>query len=147
MTSIFPQWIQDLNTGVSFIGFGITIYVLIEVRSIKNSFLRKARLPEVIRDLSKAGSALSSTLSGGVSQRNESHCQIKIAASLIKSTIRILPKEEKEEIVRVYSKLATAASDINYPRLSNEDALWDLYSDIQSAISSMKQLVKNLKWE
>ncbi|WP_218673443.1 hypothetical protein [Chromobacterium haemolyticum] len=147
MASTFPQWAQDLNTGLSFISSIVTIYVLIEVKSIKNSFLRKARLPEIIRDLSKAGSILSSTLNDLPAQRNAFHCQIKIAASLIQSTIKILPKEEKKEIERVHSKLAIAASDFNHPRLSHADALWDLYSDIQSTISSMRQLVKNVKWE
>jgi hypothetical protein len=147
LSSYFPQWAQDLNTGLSFIGFLITLYVLLEVKSIKNSFLRRARLPEVVKELSKVGSTLSSNLGQWPSQRNEVHCQIKVAASLLKSATKLLPKEEKKEVLQTQKKLKNAADDFNQPRFMQVDAVWDLYSDIQSAITSMNQLSKNIKWE
>lgn len=147
MQSIFPQWAQDINTGLSLLGFCITLYVLFEVKYIKNSFLRRARLPEVIKELSKAGSTLNTCLAQWPLQRNEAHCQIKVAASLMKSAIKMLPKEEKKEITRTHEKLTKAATEFNQAQFAQADAVWDLYSDIQSTITSMNQLSKNIKWE
>ncbi len=147
LQSFFPQWAQDLNTGVSFIGFMITLYVLIEVKYIKNSFLRRARLPEVAKELSQVGSKLSNSLGQWPAQRNEAHCQIKVAASLLKSVAKMLPNEEKKEIIQTQKKLIAAANNFNQPQFVLVDSVWDLYSDIQSAITSMNQLSKNIKWE
>lgn len=147
LASIFPQWIQDLNTGLSLVGFFVTIYVLVEVRRIKCAFLARARLPDLIKELSKAGSALSSHLSEWDSQRNEARGQIKIAATLIKSALPMLPKSEKIELTRIQKKLVEAAQHFSEERRSSVEAGWDLYSDIQSCITSLNQVTKNMKWE
>jgi hypothetical protein len=98
VTSIFPQWAQDLNTSLSFIGFAITVYVLVEVKRIKASFLARARLPELIRELSRVGSALNGNLGQWPGQRNEARGQIKIAATVLKATLAIVPGPERKEL-------------------------------------------------
>lgn len=147
LATIFPQWIQDLNTGLSLIGFFVTIYVLVEVRRIKSAFLARARLPDLIKELSKAGSALNSHLGQWDSQRNEARGQIKIAATLIKSTLTMVPKPERTELERIQKKLVDAAQQFSDQGHSNVEAAWDLYSDIQSCITSLNQVTKNMKWE
>jgi hypothetical protein len=147
LATIFPQWIQDLNTGFSLIGFFVTIYVLVEVRRIKSAFLARARLPDLIKELSKAGSALNSHLGQWDSRRNEARGQIKIAATLIKSTLSMLPKPERTELERIQKKLVDAGQHFSDQRHSNVEAAWDLYSDIQSCITSLNQVTKNMKWE
>ena len=147
VASIFPQWAQDLSTGFSLIGFFITAYVLVEVRRIKSAFLARARLPDLIKELSKAGSALNIHLGQWEKQRNEARGQIKIAAALIKSALTMLPKPEKSELELIHKKLVDAAQHFSDEEYSNIDAGWDLYSDIQSCITSMNQVTKNMKWE
>jgi hypothetical protein len=147
VASIFPQWAQDLSTGLSLIGFFITVYVLVEVRRIKSAFLARARLPDLIKELSKAGSALNTHLGQWEKQRNEARGQIKIAAALIKSALVMLPKPEKIALTLIHKKLVDAAQDFPDEKYSNIDAGWDLYSDIQSCITSLNQVTKNMKWE
>lgn len=147
VVSIFPQWVQDLNTGFSLIGFFVTVYVLVEVRRIKSAFLARARLPDLIKELSKAGSILSSHLGQWDTKRNEARGQIKIAATLIKSTLVMLPKPEKGELERIQKKLVDAAQHFSDEKYLNVEVAWDLYSDIQSCITSLNQVTKNMKWE
>lgn len=147
LATIFPQWIQDLNTSFSLIGFFVTIYVLVEVRRIRSAFLARARLPDLIKELSKAGSALNSHLGQWESQKNEARGQIKIAATLIQATLTMLPKPEKTEMERIQKKLVDATQHFPDERHSNVEAAWDLYSDIQSCITSLNQVTKNMKWE
>lgn len=147
MPSVFPQWAQDINTGLGVFGFLITVYVMIEVRSIKRSFLSRARLPELVRDLEKAGSALNASLDGWPLRRNDARSQIKIAASLLHSATSILPKEERRIASAANEKLRAAAERFDRPEFEQADPVWDLYSDVQSTITSLKQVSKNLKWE
>lgn len=147
MPSAIPQWIQDMNTGLSLLGFGITLYVLFEVKFIKNTFLSRARLPELIRDLEKAGSVLNGQLGQWPSQRNEALCQIKVAASLLKSASAMVPKTEREELLKTHKKLTDAAQSFSSQQGISIDFVWDLYSDIQSDIASMTQVSKNNRWE
>lgn len=147
MESVFPQWVQDINTGLSILGFAVTLFVLFEVKYIKNSFLSRARLPEVIKDLEKAGSILNGNLGQWPIQYNEARCQIKIAAVLMKSASKMLPANERKELLRTHKKLITAVQNFSQQQYTNVEAVWDLYSDIQSSIASITQVSKNNRWE
>lgn len=147
MPSVIPQWIQDVNTGLSLLGFAITLYVLFEVKFIKDTFLLRVRLPELIRDLTKAGSTLNGHLGEWPAQRNEALCQIKVAASLLKSASIMVPKTEKNELLQTQMKLTGAAQSFVSGEDISTDLIWDLYSDIQSSIASMNQIAKNNRWE
>lgn len=147
LTSAFPQWVQDLNTGLSLIGFFITLYVLYEVKNIKCAFLARARLPELIKELSKAGSALNASLADWPTKRNEARGQVKIAATLLKSSFGMLPKPEKNELTQIQLKLVDAARTFSNQEYDRVEVAWDIYSDIQSSITSLNQVAKNMKWE
>lgn len=147
MESIFPQWAQDLNTGLSFLGFLITAYTLYEVTRIKASFLAKVRLPDIIKELTKTGSTLNATLITWPQKRNEAISQIKISATLLKSAIPMLSGVEKKEISRIEKRLALAAKKFTNPSYPNTEEAWDIYSDIQSCLTSLTQVSKNMKWE
>lgn len=146
MGSIFPQWIQDINTGLSILGFFITIYVLIEVRHIKSAFLARARLPDLIKELSKTGSALNSDLDNWEHQKNKARSQIKVAATLIQSALAMLPKQERTAVARLQKKMLNATQHFSDEKYLTLDIAWDLYSDIQSCITTLSQVSKNMKW-
>lgn len=147
LVSIFPQWAQDLNTGLSFLGFLITAYTLYEVTRIKVSFLARARLPDIIKELSEKGSALNSILGAWPEKKNEARSHIKVSATLLKSALPMLGKEEKAEISKIHEKLFSAAKCFSDPNYPNTDEAWDIYSDIQSCITTLTQVSKNMKWE
>ncbi len=147
MASVIPQWLQDVNIGLSLLGFVITLYVLFEIKLIKNTFLSRARLPEIIRELTKAGSMLNSQLAQWPAQHNDALSQIKVAASLLKAASALVPNAEKQELLQTHKKLTEAAQSSARGLQISTTLIWDLYSDIQSSISNMTQISKNNKWE
>lgn len=147
MESYFPQWAQDLNSSLSFIGFLITAYTLYEVKRIKSSFLARARLPDIIKELGKAGSALSTILGTWPNQRNDARSHIKVSATLIKSALPMLTGTNKKELSKIQERLSRAAIGFSNPVFPNTDEAWDIYSDIQSCITTLTQVSKNMKWD
>ena len=147
MNSFFPQWLQDINTALGLIGFVITVVVMIQVGTIKRSFRSRARLPEIITELEQSGSALNKALDGWPARRNDAQSHIKIAASLIQSTLQFVPNPTKKQGKLIHKKLETAAKTFMEKKYDSAGAVWDLYSDIQSVIVSLNQATRNLNWE
>lgn len=147
MNSVFPQWLQDINIALGLIGFVITLVVMIQVGTIKRSFRSRARLPEIITELEKSGSALNKALDGWPARRNDAQSHIKIAASLIQSTLQFVPNPTKKQAKLTHKKLETAAKTFTESKYDSAGAVWDLYSDIQSVIVSLNQATRNLNWE
>lgn len=145
-TSIFPQWLHDLNLVLGVIGFAITVIVMWQVSAIKRSFRSRARLPEVIRDLEKAGSGLSVTLENWPNKRHLARSHIKVVASLLEASMHLVPNPTRKLTANVQKKLSVAARQFDENEFDDPSQVWDLYSDIQSAIASMSQITQNLKW-
>ncbi|MCX8516796.1 MAG: hypothetical protein ORN29_01750 [Rhodoferax sp.] len=147
LASFFPQWAQDLNTGLSFVGFLITAYTLYEIKRIKASFMARARLPDIIKELGKNGSSLNTILGTWPSQRNEARSHIRVSATLLNSALPMLEGADKKELSKIQEKLSSAAKGFSDPDYPNHDEAWDIYADIQSCITIITQVSKNMKWE
>lgn len=147
MGCIIWQWVQDIDTLLSLFSFFVTLYVLYEVHEIKKTFFTRARLPEYLEELKSSGSKLSVSLDQWPTQRHAAHEQIKISVTLLTSSRSVLPKEEKIEIDKIIKKLNTAKVEFHLQKYDDVNNVWDLYSDIQLAITSMTQLLKNIKWK
>lgn len=145
--NIVWQWIQDIDTLLSLLSFFVTLYVWWAVREIKNTFFTRARLPEYLKDLEMARSALSVSLDQWPTQRHTAHEQIKICVAILVSSRSILPKEEKTEINKIIDKLNVATVEFLSQKYDDVKNVWDLYSDIQFGITSMSQLSKNIRWK
>ena len=146
MPSILPQWLQDLNTALGIAGFVITVIVMLQVSGIKRSFRSRARLPEIVKDLEKAGSSLNATLAAWPAQKNDARSHIKIAATLLESAIRLLPRADRSPIKRLADRISTSAKDFTSTKYDNPNEAWDIYSDIQSSITHLNQSVRSLNW-
>jgi hypothetical protein len=117
---------------------------MFQVRIIKKSFLTKARMPDIIKELTKVTSDLNKTLGGWPLQKQEAHLHIKVAISLLTSTRPLLEKNGRLEINRIHSKLSSASANFS---MVNVNVAWDLYSDLQSVLMIIKQHSQNMKWE
>lgn len=146
MPSIFPQWLQDLNTALGIVGFVITVVVMLQVSAIKRSFRSRARLPEIVTDLEQAGSSLNATLAAWPAKKNDARSHIKVAASLLQAAVRLLPREERAPIKMLEKRISSSAKDFDSSRFENPNEAWDIYSDIQSSITHLNQSVRSLNW-
>jgi len=129
------------------VGFFITLIVMYQVREIRATFRARARLPQINKELQKAGSALNTSLNNWPVSKNTGHGQIKVASSLIDDAITFIPRASRKKIVEINGKLSKAVHEFSQARYDTPDAVWDLYSDIQVAITSLNQIEKNLNWE
>jgi hypothetical protein len=129
------------------VGFFITLVVMFQVRSIRLTFRARARLPQIGKELQKAGSALSASLDNWPARKNDGHERIKVASSLIEDAIPFVPRANRRKMAQINKKLTVAARDFPDIRYDSPDAVWDLYSDIQVVITRLNQVEKNLNWE
>lgn len=147
LNSVFPMWLQDLNTGLGIVGFVITVIVMIQVASIKRSFRSRARLPEVVKELQKAGSALSTNLDGWPARKNDALMQVKVASVLVRNAIPLVAGDTKKQLKAIHKKFLAAADTFDDPKYQSLDAAWDLYSDVQQVITNLSQSIRTLKWD
>lgn len=147
METFIPQVVQDINTIMGIVGFFITLVVMFQVGSIRTTFRARARLPQINKDLRKAGSSLNESLAGWPTRKNIGHQQIKVASSLIDDALPFIPRASRRRIKLINKKLIKAARDFSELRYDSPNSVWDLYSDIQVVITSLNQVEKNLNWE
>lgn len=140
--SVFPQWAQDINTGLSFLGFCLTLYVTFQVWSIRRQYMARGRLPDLISELEKKGSGLNAHLSAWPQKQNEFALDVKVSVVLLTTARKLLPRSEAATVREVEAKLGDAASRA----LTDKDA-WELYGEIQRAIANLQQVSKNLNWK
>lgn len=150
MNSIFPQWIVDLATVATFVGFIITIAVLFQVRSIKNTFKNKARLPEIKKELSACTTKISRSLNDWSNSKNNIHEEFSKCAALLDNLknkldgdSQLLVKTMRERLVR--TKLLRRAQSII--EIENKDQAWALYSELSRVNTHLDQVIKDMKWE
>lgn len=144
--SFIHPWIQDINTILGMVGFCITIVVWLQVGTIKKSFKSKALLPDIVSDIEKRGSALNISINDWPKSRNEVKATIKAVDSLLNTALQFLVSPEKNEIKRIKKQINTAIKKFDTQKYKEIDAIWDVYTDIQSAIINLKQNSKTMQW-
>lgn len=147
--SFLPQWIIDISSISSIFGLVVTIFLFIEARNIHNSFLRRARLPEITKDLAKETSDLCKTMANWSTDNKpalEILAKIKGLLEYIKPKV---PSEEKKKINNLLKNFYPKKHMIFNSNLSDisENSAWDIYRDLNTIITSLQQLIKDSKWD
>jgi len=146
---MLPQWIQNLSIVFSLIGFVVTCFLLIEARDIKNSFLRKARIPEIVTELTDVSIKLARNLRKWDSESNLALARLEISKSLLESIEKKLPNHEKKKVANLIGKLNVKKWFFFKVPISvlEKDQAWDLYTELSGVITSLTQLEKDSKWD
>ncbi len=147
-----PDWLTDINkigSISSIVGLIVTVFLFAEARRIKNSFLRRARLPEVNRELIKLSSNLSDRLKDWENSKTlaiETFSQIKALLENIKPK---LPSEEKKKVAEYLQQLHPKKYFIYDSSLSDltEDDGWDRYTELSGLVTTLQQLAKDSRWD
>lgn len=143
------EWFSFAGSIASIFGLFVTCFLLWEARKIRTSFLRRARLPEIIKDLSVANSKISKHLKSWDEESREGTHQLLIAKELIASLKPKLPDVEKKKCSAYIQKLTPKkwfffyADDLKI----NEKKAWDLYSNLSGLITTLEQLQKDSRWD
>ena len=145
--SHIPAWIQDLSSILGIAGFVITVVVALHVSAIRRSFKSRARLPQITKDLQKIGTALNGNLNAWPQHKNDARAQLKVAATLIKAAIPLVPRADRPSLKDVLKKLLVSIKDLSQSKYDSPDIAWDIYSDIQLSITHLNQSMRNQIWE
>ncbi|SEN35734.1 hypothetical protein [Nitrosomonas marina] len=140
---------SDLAIASSIIGLGVTVFLFFEARAIKNSFLRRARLPEVLEELVQANRKISKHLKNWEAEYREGLEQFSIAKSLLDNVQQKLPEPEKKKVAVYLRSLETRKFWVLKKPIitATEDEAWELYTGLSGLITSLKQLQKDSKWD
>jgi hypothetical protein len=143
-----PNWLNYIAAACSIIGAGLALLVYFEVRGIRKSYLRRARLPELVRDLGKASSTLSKALKNWPCERRLGVNQIHIAVNLLRNAGGKVPEGERKRIHAAITKLCERRlfrmEPVNDATL---DQAWSYYNELSAVITVLEQLVKDTKWD
>ncbi|EON6315223.1 hypothetical protein ACDP46_003501 [Vibrio cholerae] len=142
MNSNLPIWVTDMAAILSIVGFVVTCFLLWEARKIRNSFMRKARIPEIVEDLDEISKELFSHLKQFGEENRNALQKIQNAKGLLES---VLPKMDNGHHKKI-NEFVTLASSADADTLT-EDLCWDIYSQLSSLVTYFKQLAKDSKWE
>lgn len=135
---------------ISLIGFAITVWVLLETRSLKKTFLAKARTPEIKQSFEKARKSLQSNLGSGKwpEQRHLVFEDLIKIRSGISNAIQMLPSDKSTRLL--HNKLK-GKRVILLKRLTittfNLDETWEVHAELSGVIAYLEQLERNLRWK
>ena len=147
--SLFPQWFIDLATLTTVVGFFFTIWLLFEAKKIRNSFLRRARLPQITKKLSEVSKSLSSHLKNWTNEEREAIQQLSISRALLENVLPKLPEQEQKKC-NAYIKKLTPKKWIFFNRdlpVLTEDSAWNLYTELSALTTTLIELEKDSKWD
>jgi len=147
-----PEWLTDLNkigSISSILGLIVTIFLFVEARKIRNSFLRRARLPEVNKELAKATSNVSDQLKNWSKDKTPALEAFSNVKALLENIKPKLPSEEKNKVNDYLSRLQPKKYLFVNTSLSElgEDSAWELYTELSGLVTSLQQLAKDSKWD
>lgn len=146
-----PEWLSNINTVgsvASILGLVVTIFLFIEARSIQKSFLRRARLPELNKDLAKATSEISVHIKSWESNKEpvlERFSQVK---ALLENIKKKLPEDERKMVEKYLIKLRPKRFLLQNREISelNREKAFQLYSELNGLLTSLRELAKDNTW-
>ena len=149
MNSDWPIWFTNVASASSVLALLVTGYVLWEVRRIRSSFLRRARLPEVTTKLAKATSDLSKNLATWTVSEKPALKNFADARGLLQNLAPKLPSGEQKMVTAFLNRLQPMTVLIVRAKLSDidEEKAWALYTDLSTVVTRLEQLIKDSKWE
>lgn len=133
----------------SILGLLVTIFLYVEARAIRASFLRRARLPEVNKELTKLSSQISNQLKNWSADKGPVLESFAKAKAILESTKPKLPAEKQIKVENIIKKLSPKKYYIFNVSLSEltEILAWDIYTELSGVIMHLDQLSKDSKWD
>jgi hypothetical protein len=147
-----PEWLTDLNkigSISSIIGLIVTIFLFVEARKIRDSFLRKARLPEINKELLKVFSKVSGQLNNWGTDRNPALEAFSNVKALLENIKPKLPSKERKKVGDYLNQLQPKKYLFIRSSISelDKDAAWELYTELSGLMTTLQQLAKDSKWD
>jgi hypothetical protein len=147
---VVPEWVGLAADVASIAGLTITILVWRQVRSIKRSFVLRARIPEILIALKSINANL---LNGFGAPGEPSRDPRADLARLHAVLVNLLQKVERPQRALVKAlqdeiREGNRLTALNLPLLQgiSRDAIWQVYFGVEGLLESLKQVTKDNKW-
>lgn len=149
MESYLPSWLQDLETALSLLGFVITLLLFHEAYKLRLSFLRRARIPEMIEELKAKSQIMSKNINDWNNQHRSFIEQALIIKGILENLKEKLVSSEKKKVIKFLDMLKPKKWFIFDKKLTElkEDEAWIIYAELSSVITSLVQHEKDSKWD
>jgi hypothetical protein len=132
--------ISYIGSVASVLGVFISIYLLWALKRIKNHFLLKVRIPELIDSLSDYANNLSNALQKHDQKIKEIEEILNKCEPVLKNLHLKVSGLAKRETKTLLKKMKKRKKPVN------KDAAYDLYDNIQALIQTLKELKKDINW-
>jgi hypothetical protein len=147
---VIPDWVNWLAAISSIAGLGISCWVLYEARSIRNSFVLRGRLPDLLRALQASGRNLSTSLGNWPQVQNDALAELERIRSMFMTIEGKLSRIDRARCASVLRKMQPHRPWLGRRKVlrdltSNE--VWDLYTEILGVTEWLRQHEKDLRWK
>jgi hypothetical protein len=133
---------DDIANVASILSLLLTIYVLYTVRKIKNYYVFKARVPELVNQISDHASKLALFHNDYENSRE----QILLELGKAEVTLSSLKKKVDRKTRRLITTAITTVQSYNrYTR--DKDQLWKIYIDLQKVVQEVINVQGDREWE
>lgn len=131
-------WLADV---ASLIGLALTIFVAVSVRRIKNFYVLRARVPDLMKQVGEAASELARLQP----QAGASHQEI----DLVFVKIEVLLKSLRKKVGRNFRTSIDQVSGgmAGYQKTRNAETLWPVYVSIQKLSAELSEHEQDLTWD
>lgn len=145
-----PLWLSFLADVLSFVGFLLTIRLLILTKKIRKEFQSKARIPELRKTLVATVKSLTTLLQDWQRNRNQivvalTTCQPVLESLKVKLS-RSQSSSSRNLLKALRAKRRNWLGFQTHHEHSEED-VWRIFAELQGVIASLEQLEKDAKWE
>jgi hypothetical protein len=130
-----------IGFGITLIGLGLTIYVLLTIRKIKSYYVFKARVPDLLKAMSKHGSKLAQFHN----DFENSKPQILLEVGQAEVTLKSLNAKVDKQIKISINEVAKQISD--YKTYQEKSRAWNIYISLQKVNQEITNLQEDRKWE
>lgn len=153
MINWITQNFNRISGWSSILGFFLSIWVLYNVKKLRNYYLLKARIPEIIKEINKFSKELNSYLDDINNNKN----QILVIIKKFEFTLKSLKRKSANDLVSLINKMLQRISRMKrggpvrlYPlkptKWSFDDEAWELYSDMQGVLQGLKETANDSNW-
>jgi len=145
----FPMF-NNFASLLTIIGFCITLFIAFQVKTIKQSFLRKAQLPELLKQLENEKVQMYTILSkNGKFDKKEKHVLSNLSTikGILDNTEKKLPKGSKTKINELIKSLKDGKYSSKLITKIDESSSWKIYYELNEMYKHLQLLLSDTTWD
>ncbi|MDE8814530.1 hypothetical protein VC885_13150 [Citrobacter freundii] len=147
LTWPLKPWITDVATLTTLAGFLLTLFVYKETKSLKSVFKRKARVPEIHKNLRDCAAKINDGLSEWDDNAESVKSELLKCAVYVESLKDKLAPKDKEkasEFLELVSEKSYFGKRKLVLKVENEDDAWNLYENLSILNTRLDEIVKDM---